>query len=291
MTKRKKLKVHCGKVDCRNGLHCYTLTAREAARATRKAGQLDLTRTDDPAGRPRSEVNPSPAASSKLQAGPIPYCKACGARLVDWERVYRREIRDVEHTFTAMKTEWIRHHFWHRRIDPLALAYAYRNGRAQLRERLKATIRRAIGDAAERLWRDGYQTPFGNKPAARNILFFAQHATASCCRKCVAEWHNIPRDRPLTEDELDYLTALAMRYIDERLPELPEDPGGTSPVHHTGSDDLGGVDRGNAAAPARGRMDTRAPITPAGSARPNRTRMGHARTTTLDFVSGRLEST
>jgi hypothetical protein len=47
---------------------------------------------------------------------------------------------------------------------------------------------------------DGKQTPMGNHP-----VFVAQHATATCCRGCLAKWHDIPKGRPLTEAEKEYL--------------------------------------------------------------------------------------
>lgn len=47
---------------------------------------------------------------------------------------------------------------------------------------------------------DGKQTPTRNHPA-----FVAQHATATCCRDCLAKWHNIPKGRALTEPEKSYV--------------------------------------------------------------------------------------
>jgi hypothetical protein len=43
---------------------------------------------------------------------------------------------------------------------------------------------------------DGKQTPYGKHP-----VFTAQHATATCCRGCLARWHSIPRGRELTAEE------------------------------------------------------------------------------------------
>ena len=57
-----------------------------------------------------------------------------------------------------------------------------------------------------------------------NSLYDAQHATASCCRTCMGYWHGIPKDRDLTDAEIDYLGALVTRYLDERLPELEDEP-------------------------------------------------------------------
>ncbi len=66
--------------------------------------------------------------------------------------------------------------------------------------------------------RDGRQTPW-----AGNALYYAQHATASCCRRCIEEWHGIPRGRALEDKEIQYLVDLVGFYIAERLPLLKED--------------------------------------------------------------------
>ncbi len=64
---------------------------------------------------------------------------------------------------------------------------------------------------------DGRQTPFTG-----NLIYYAQHATATCCRKCAEEWHGINRDRPLTKEEINYMVDLIMLYIKKRVPDLPE---------------------------------------------------------------------
>jgi hypothetical protein len=65
---------------------------------------------------------------------------------------------------------------------------------------------------------DGRQTPWHG-----SAIYYAQHATAACCRTCIEYWHGIPRVGDLGAKELDYLTDLVVRYLDERLPDLPAD--------------------------------------------------------------------
>lgn len=55
---------------------------------------------------------------------------------------------------------------------------------------------------------DGKQTPMRNHP-----VFIAQHATATCCRSCLAKWHNIPAGRPLTDQQIGYVTAVIMAWL------------------------------------------------------------------------------
>ena len=55
---------------------------------------------------------------------------------------------------------------------------------------------------------DGRQTPFRGHP-----VFVAQHATATCCRGCLAKWHGIPAGRPLTEAEQEHAVAVIARWL------------------------------------------------------------------------------
>lgn len=55
---------------------------------------------------------------------------------------------------------------------------------------------------------DGKQTPTGHHPA-----FVAQHATATCCRGCLAKWHDIPKGRPLTHEEKQYVLRVVGAWL------------------------------------------------------------------------------
>lgn len=68
---------------------------------------------------------------------------------------------------------------------------------------------------------DGRQTPMRGHP-----VFIAQHATATCCRGCLAKWHGIEKGRALTEDERRYVVAVIARWLVEQerdAPAAPED--------------------------------------------------------------------
>jgi len=144
-------------------------------------------------------------------------CRQCGADLVDWSRVHLRNIGDAEHTFVALKHELIRHHFFHNMIDEGAVAHARRKGRINLYLAVRSRLEKCLAPAEPP--RDGRQTPLQG-----NAIFYAQHATACCCRKCLEYWHNIPQGRKLTEKELEYCVALIELYLKERLPNLKDDP-------------------------------------------------------------------
>lgn len=85
-------------------------------------------------------------------------------------------------------------------------AYALEHGEATIRRHAHELLERRVGPAHPA--RDGKQTPFRGHP-----VFTAQHATATCCRGCIAKWHHIPAGRPLTDEELDRLGELVVRWI------------------------------------------------------------------------------
>ena len=52
---------------------------------------------------------------------------------------------------------------------------------------------------------DGKQTPMRGHP-----VFIAEHATATCCRGCLNKWYGIPKNRELTDMEVDYIVKVIM---------------------------------------------------------------------------------
>ena len=71
---------------------------------------------------------------------------------------------------------------------------------------------------------DGRQTPMRGHP-----VFVAQHATATCCRGCLAKWHRIPKGRELSDEQRAYVVRVLERWLraqDAAAPPLPADEGG-----------------------------------------------------------------
>lgn len=68
--------------------------------------------------------------------------------------------------------------------------------------------------------KDGMQTPMKGHP-----VFTAQHATATCCRRCLASWHQIPAGHALTEGDKDYIAIVIRRWLESELERSrpPED--------------------------------------------------------------------
>lgn len=55
---------------------------------------------------------------------------------------------------------------------------------------------------------DGKQTPMKGHP-----VFIAQHATGTCCRGCLYKWHNIDKNKELSNNEINYIVSLIMEWI------------------------------------------------------------------------------
>jgi Domain of unknown function (DUF4186) len=184
-----KGKISCTKTDCKSDLHCFRQTS--GMKAANESGK----------------------------------CRDCGTELSDWHKLQQMNIDDAEQTFALLKKEYIRHYFWHTEIDQGAINHALNKGRIQLRESVVNRLKKSIGTVHEmpkgvkRPYKDGYQTPFEG-----NSIYYAQHATASCCRSCLEYCHGIPQGRDLTEKEINYLTDLIMLYLNERIPRLADHP-------------------------------------------------------------------
>lgn len=180
LPKLEPLKVRCTDTKCDEGLHCFRPNFRKP--------------------KWRKDYDGS--------------CNECGVKLRPWDPEQRRAIvADIPDIFSDLQSEFIRHEFFHRPFDNEARADARRRGREGLTVRVRADLKSGIGGAKP--WRDGSQTPM-----VGSAINYARHATATCCRKCVEYWYNIPRGTPLTEAELTFCEALVLTYLEKRAEEL-----------------------------------------------------------------------
>jgi hypothetical protein len=75
----------------------------------------------------------------------------------------------------------------------------------------------AVRLAPEQPANDGKQTPMRGHP-----VFVAQHATASCCRSCLAKWHKIPAGRAMSGAEQARVLAAIEKWLRAQpLPAVP----------------------------------------------------------------------
>ncbi|HVW98675.1 MAG TPA: DUF4186 family protein [Mucilaginibacter sp.] len=175
------LDISCGTTKCSDDFHCY-----------------------------------SQKKSSLKKFGEERVCKECGVDLIDWERIHKNDLNDSEFVFQQMRSEIIRHVFWHTSIQNDALLKALLHGKVKTKQRALRTLKSRIGRNLGQ-W-DGRQTPMGQG----ELINYAQHATATCCRKCLEAWHNIDPDVILTEDQLEFCADLVMKYIEKRVPQLED---------------------------------------------------------------------
>ncbi|BAK84811.1 DUF4186 domain-containing protein [Komagataeibacter medellinensis] len=67
--------------------------------------------------------------------------------------------------------------------------------------------------------KDGRQTPWRGHP-----VFIAQHATGTCCRGCVAQWHAMPAGQKLDVHQQAYILAVIQEWLrreDRRPAPIP----------------------------------------------------------------------
>jgi hypothetical protein len=92
------------------------------------------------------------------------------------------------------------------RLRGKELEYLRRKGLAVVLEHAAEFIEKRLAPAAP--VNDGKQTPMGHHP-----VFIAQHATATCCRGCLAKWHDIPKGRPLDAEEKRYVLEIIEAWL------------------------------------------------------------------------------
>lgn len=59
---------------------------------------------------------------------------------------------------------------------------------------------------------DGKQIPMKGHP-----VFIAQHATGTCCRSCLFKWHNISKDKELSNNEVNYIVSIIIAWINKEM--------------------------------------------------------------------------
>jgi type II secretory pathway component PulJ len=109
----------------------------------------------------------------------------------------------MDELFTALGRSAFRSRF---RLSGKEAAYLKEEGLAAVLEHARDFVTKRLAQANPA--NDGRQTPMRNHPA-----FVAQHASGTCCRKCLAKWHGIPRGKPLTTQQIDYILQVLKRWL------------------------------------------------------------------------------
>ncbi len=92
------------------------------------------------------------------------------------------------------------------------IEYIDEKGMDTIRSHAEAFVRKRLSPIDNP--KDGKQTPMKGHP-----VFRAQHALAFCCRGCLEKWYRIPKDRELTEDQIERIVSFIMYYIEKEYRE------------------------------------------------------------------------
>ena len=112
-------------------------------------------------------------------------------------------MRDLDELFEALGRSAFRSRF---RLGGREAAYLREKGLTVVLGHAREFVEKRLAPAEPA--NDGRQTPMRNHP-----VFIAQHATATCCRGCLEKWHHIPKGRPLSDREVQYVVAVLERWL------------------------------------------------------------------------------
>ena len=116
-------------------------------------------------------------------------------------------MRDLNTVFANSRGSSFRRRF---HLGQKERDYLGERGAATVLSHARAVIAKRLAPAAPP--NDGRQTPWKGHP-----VFIAQHATATCCRSCLAKWHGIPAGRELSADEQEHVVAAISRWLDSEI--------------------------------------------------------------------------
>lgn len=112
-------------------------------------------------------------------------------------------MRDPDALFAALQRSTFRQRF---RLGPREQAYLASRGMPTVLAHAADFVARRLAPAQPA--NDGKQTPMRGHP-----VFVAQHATATCCRGCLAKWHGIVPGRALDAREQAHVVSAIERWL------------------------------------------------------------------------------
>jgi hypothetical protein len=112
-------------------------------------------------------------------------------------------MRPIDDIFASLAHSAFRSRF---HLSERDRVYIAAKGMPVVLDHARDFIDKRLAPAAPR--NDGKQTPMRGHP-----VFVAQHATATCCRGCLANWHGIPAGHALDDAERAHALAVIERWI------------------------------------------------------------------------------
>ncbi len=117
-------------------------------------------------------------------------------------------------SYEEMKTRFAASKFRSRfRLARADKAYLAEKGWPVIEAQTLRIIRERLAPAVPE--NDGKQTPMRGHP-----VFKAQHATATCCRGCLAKWHGIQPGHALDETEQAYIVEMILGWLHDQAGDL-----------------------------------------------------------------------
>ena len=117
-----------------------------------------------------------------------------------------RLMRDLDDLFAALKQSRFRQRF---RLNVPEQHYLHSKGLQWVLGHGRVFIAQRLAPAHPH--NDGQQTPWRGHP-----VFIAQHATATCCRSCLQQWHDIAQGQALTLAEQDYVLEVLKTWLSKQ---------------------------------------------------------------------------
>jgi hypothetical protein len=116
-------------------------------------------------------------------------------------------LKDPDSVFAALAKSPFRQRF---HLGIKEREYLDSKGMSVVIDHARDFIRKRLAPSAPA--NDGKQTPWRGHP-----VFVAQHATATCCRGCLAKWHSIDKGRELTDEEQEHVVATIARWLAQEV--------------------------------------------------------------------------
>jgi len=117
------------------------------------------------------------------------------------EDYFLNNNKDLVRSKLSMSKFRSRFHLSKRDID-----YVNEKGIETIKIHARKFVSERLADAFPK--NDGKQTPMRGHP-----IFIAQHANACCCRGCLYKWHHIQPNRPLSNEEQEYIVDFLIDWV------------------------------------------------------------------------------
>lgn len=112
----------------------------------------------------------------------------------------------IQHKLDSLNKSKFRNSFF---LEQKDIVYIKEKGIGTIKRHASDFVNQRLAPAT--IPNDGKQTPMRGHP-----VFIAQHATATCCRKCLQKWHYIQANKELTEYEKLYIIDIIMGWINKQ---------------------------------------------------------------------------